>query len=347
MLIEKDKFDRIDESIADVTAAALVAAAFGIRATATRLSGERDSNFRIDAEDGKRFLLKISNSGEEPGVSDLQTQALLHLAAANDTVPVPRVVPALDGAHQHLWHRASGPPVVVRLLTYLPGAPLAAQLTTVELVERVGRALALLDVALAGFSHPADRHDLLWDLQHVDHSEAMLDAIEDRDRRNLARRSLAFFAERVRPRLGSLRHQVVHNDLNPSNILIDRTGCVSGLLDLGDAIRAPLVADVAVAACYHVGVGSRPLQKVAAMLKGYSAVRPLEDQEIAMVAPLIVARLSKIVTISAWRARLHPSNRSYILRNAETSWRSLDLLMGMDLDGAGDALRRSLGRTPA
>lgn len=342
MLIDKEKFDRADASIPDAEAAALVDAAFGVGGTATRLSGERDANFRIDAADGTRFLLKVSNSGEDPSISDLQTQALLHLAHADPTAPTPRIVPDLDGAHQHLWRRSDHASVVVRLFTFLPGAPLASQLTTVNLLENVGRSLAALDKALAHFRHPADRHDLLWDLQHVDHSEDMLESIDDIERRRLARRSIDFFEERVRPRLGGLRRQVVHNDLNPSNILVDHAGAVSGLLDLGDAIYAPLVTDIAIAACYHVGIGDQPLQKVGAMLNGYVAVKPLEDQELDMILPMIIARLSKVVTISAWRARLHPSNRDYILRNAETSWRSLDLLLELDAEAASDTLRRSM-----
>lgn len=340
MLIEKTKFDRIDPPMPEPVAADLARTIFGIVGSASRLTGERDLNYCIQTSDDVRYLLKVSNSGEDASVADLQTKALLHLARTDPEVPVPRIVSTLDGMPQGLWHEPGGHSGVVRLLTFVDGRPLEAELVTSNVLVKIGRSLAQLGAALADFRHPSDEHDLLWDLQHIDHAEEMLAAIPDPSRRSLAERSLAFFEDRVRPRLDQLRRQVIHNDLNPSNILIGRGGGVSGLLDLGDAIYAPLVNDVAIAAAYHVGISGRPLHKVGALLKGYVSVRRLTDEEIGMIMPLIVARLSKIVTISAWRAEAHPTNRPYILRNAETSWRALEALLALDIDGLSSSLRR-------
>jgi Ser/Thr protein kinase RdoA (MazF antagonist) len=45
-----------------------------------------------------------------------------------------------------------------------------------------------------------------------------------------------------------LRAQVIHSDANPENVLV--AGKRLGFIDFGDAIKAPLVFDVAIAASY-------------------------------------------------------------------------------------------------
>ena len=58
----------------------------------------------------------------------------------------------------------------------------------------------------------------------------------------------------VKPRLAGLRHQVIHNDYHLFNVLVaqDDASRVTGIIDFGDMIRAPLVAEVATAAAYQL-----------------------------------------------------------------------------------------------
>src|SRR3954454_12667870 len=46
--------------------------AFGLDASATPLPGELDRNYRLDAADGRRLLLKLHRPDTEPAVLDLQ-----------------------------------------------------------------------------------------------------------------------------------------------------------------------------------------------------------------------------------------------------------------------------------
>ena len=50
-------------------------------------------------DDGRAFVLKITNAAEDPVVTDFQIRALLHIAAQQADVRVPEVVPTLDGEH--------------------------------------------------------------------------------------------------------------------------------------------------------------------------------------------------------------------------------------------------------
>ena len=58
----------------------------------TPLVSERDQNFRLDATNGRRFVVKIANGAEPAQITDFQIQALLHLEASACTVAVPKLV---------------------------------------------------------------------------------------------------------------------------------------------------------------------------------------------------------------------------------------------------------------
>ncbi|HKY45536.1 MAG TPA: hypothetical protein VJM50_20780, partial [Pyrinomonadaceae bacterium] len=63
------------------SAAAIAAEHFGIHATARQLPSERDQNFLLTNNSGKKFVLKIANALEEPAFVEAQNSVLKHLAA--------------------------------------------------------------------------------------------------------------------------------------------------------------------------------------------------------------------------------------------------------------------------
>jgi hydroxylysine kinase len=339
---EAGVLEQIDPEVPEADAERLVAEVFGVTGRAARLQGERDQNFRVTGDDGRRYLLKVANSAEDPDITDLQTRALLHIAEADPGAPTPRVRLTLGGAPQHVWTRAGRPQATVRLLTFLDGVPLSEAATGADVLEAVGAALARLDRALRDFRHPAEAHDLLWDLQHAAWLRPLAAEIEDHHLRALAEAGLALFAEVAAPRLPELRAQLIHNDLNPHNVLVDPAHpTVTGIIDLGDAVRAPLIDDVAVAAAYHVWPGDDPLAGVAAFLRGYQSVLRLDDQEIELLCPLIGGRLAMTAAISSWRAKIHPGESAYILRNLPAAVRGLEQLLRLSPAQAAERLRTS------
>ena len=96
----------------------LARARFGVVGRARALTSERDLNFRIRAEDGRTYVLKVANAAEEAAVLDFQNRALDHIAAADPDLPTPRVVPTTDGA---AMFESQGS--LVRLLTWLALIP--------------------------------------------------------------------------------------------------------------------------------------------------------------------------------------------------------------------------------
>jgi len=95
---------------------------FGIVASVHPLDSERDQNFRLCADDGPDWVLKIANPAEDPAVLDFQTEAMLHIARVDPDLAVPHVKTTLDGNHSHSVEGPDGRRFITRVLSFLPGA---------------------------------------------------------------------------------------------------------------------------------------------------------------------------------------------------------------------------------
>ncbi|HVG48235.1 MAG TPA: phosphotransferase, partial [Rubellimicrobium sp.] len=273
---------------------------FGISGTVSPLASERDTNFRLLAQDGRSFVLKFANSAEPPAITNFQTEALLALERGDPDLPVPKVVRATDGRCEITLAVGRGPEVVLRLLTWVEGEPVATVGVSGGLRRDMGRTLARLGVALARFDHPAASHDLLWDIRNASRLRPMTPSIPDGEMRARVLAELDRFEAEVLPRLPGLRHQVVHNDFNHHNVVVRRSDPdrVSGVIDFGDMVRTALAADVAVAASYLATAADDPVADVAEFLAAYHGVSPLRTEEVELMRDLIVARLVTSIAIT-------------------------------------------------
>nr|WP_255263473.1 phosphotransferase [Pseudomonas aegrilactucae] len=323
-------------------ARAVAAQHFGLHGTCRLLSGERDLNFQLTCSDGTQYVLKVSNAAEDPRVIDFQNQALLHIQQCDPLLPVQRIYPNLGGTYQ-LPVLFDGQPLLVRLLSFVDGVSLnqIAQ-PSAALRSSLGEHLGRLGLALRGFFHPGAGHELLWDLKHASRLDEVIALIEAPEQRQLARRFLDNFQRNALPRLKGLRAQVIHNDLNPHNVIVDaqQPHPVRNILDFGDMVHAPLVNDLAVGAAYQLGNEGDPLQHAAPFIAAYHRVAPLEPVEQELLFDLIATRLVLTVTITNWRAALYPENRAYILRNAPSAWRGLQALADLPREAAQQQIRR-------
>ena len=84
-------------ALSEAEAERLALELYGLRAAATGLPGEYDSNFRLRASDGREFVLKCMHPAREAAFLDLQCAALAHLAACAGHLPLPRVQPNREG----------------------------------------------------------------------------------------------------------------------------------------------------------------------------------------------------------------------------------------------------------
>lgn len=285
---------------------------FGREGHLTRLTSERDLNFRLKAANGESHVLKIANLAEPIESIHFQTEALLHLERTAPGLPVPRVTRTLKGATEVTLPEGN----ILRLLTYLEGEPLHRAQSSAEQSRSMAGLGAALARALRGFDHPAADHDLLWDIKQASRLRALLPAIADKDLRGLIAARLDLFETRVSPALPALRWQVVHNDLNPHNVLVDPAdhARVTGILDFGDMVRTPLICDVAVTASYQIDA-TEPLTSLVTFANAWHAVDQLREDELDLLFDLVATRMITTIAIAGWRATRYPENAPYIMRN--------------------------------
>lgn len=319
---------------------------YKIIGAATLLACERDQIFALKDADGERYVMRFTNPSEDRQVSNFQTEAMLHVAYVAPDYPVPRIIRSVNDEAEVLVVMADGQTSLVRMITFLPGVPMASVPDrSAQQRRNMGRCLAQLDLALRGFFHPAAGHELLWDLKRAANLRDLLPHISDTAGRKLATSALDDFERFALPQLPKLRGQVIHNDLNFSNVMVDESDHaeITGILDFGDMVYGPLINELGVACSYQLSDSDDPLATVAEFLGAYHQTLPLEPAELDILFDLIRARLVMTVCITEWRAALYPENRDYILRNNPGAWRGLNRLAPIGRDSGRAYLRDACG----
>ncbi|MGJ7558699.1 phosphotransferase [Variovorax sp. RB3P1] len=327
-------------NLAPAEVQALVAHLYGMEVGVKALAGERDQNCALESADGVRYVFKISNPSEPVSLVDFQIAAIEHIARTSPSQPVPRVVRMLDGRARGTVAVADGTPTTVRMLTYLEGIQIRETPRTAAQRIAMGRGLAELNLALRDFTHPAATHDLLWNVSAAHRLTVQLDTLVEGPRRALARSFMARFTAHVLPRLASLRAQVIHNDYHLYNVLVapDNPARITGIIDFGDMLHAPLVGEVATAAAFHMSGSADPFEGPAQFVDAYQAVLPLTEPEQDVVADLMATRHLITALISEWRALRYPENRAYILRHNPAAWEGLSQMADLSRHEARDRL---------
>jgi 4-aminobutyrate aminotransferase-like enzyme/Ser/Thr protein kinase RdoA (MazF antagonist) len=313
---------------------------FGVEASSLApLAGERDQNLRVDTTDGRRFLFKISNPADGLSTVEMQAAALRHIERVDPGLPVMRVVPDTVGES---WADVRGPDgrnYPVRLFTFLPGRVTANTALTTQAIRSFGRTTARLGRALRGFFHPAADYEILWDLTHAAKLRLLLSHVSDAARRTQVERVLDRFEARVEPVLPTLRAQVIHGDMSLDNVLLDGDLRVSGIVDFGDMTHAPLVCDLAVSVADVLHGRDDAIDAAEVLIGGYVSVTPLEDEEAALLADLVAARLATEVTVAAWHGGLYPDNAAYLTSSEPGARAFLDAIEATGFDAVARRFR--------
>ncbi len=321
-------------------AAEVAQRAFDIQASAHPLGSERDQNFRLRAGDGREWVLKIANPAEDPAILDMQTQALLHITRVDPELAIPRIKTTPDGALFHQIDGSDGRRFIARVLSFLPGQLLDDATPHPALHRDVGAMTARLARALRGFFHPAARHELLWDLMQAPGLRTRTHHIGEPGRRRVVEEVLDHFDAEVLPKLRKLRAQIIHNDISGLNTLVDGDR-VTGVIDFGDLIHAPMVADIAAPISELIVESTDPIATAAEITAGYHAVTALEDDELGLVFDLVSTRYAMLVAIANWRVGDHPENSDYIMSGVQEYGTLLERMQEWGRDRMYTALRRA------
>ncbi len=345
MLLE----DHATDPTTEVQAERLARELYGLEVSAKRLPGEYDDNFRLQARDGRAFVLKVMHPAREQSFIDLQVRALQRLAERLPNRELPRVVPCMNGRPFTLVTAggAADNSRFVWLLTFVEGSVLAeARPQSPELLHSVGRLLGEIDEALATFSHPAAKRELKWDSARPGWIREFLPLIKEPHRRRLLENSLALFESQVIPGMPGLRHTVIYGDANDYNVLVSPS-CPQprqaiAVIDFGDMHHGITASEPAIAAAYAILGKANPLAAAAAVISGYHSAYPLQENELAVLYALIAMRLAVSVVNSAYRKTLKP-NDAYVTVSEAPAWDALEKLSQIHPRFAHYAFRAACG----
>ena len=231
---------------------------------------------------------------------------------------------------------------IIRLLSYLEGDFLAEVKHSPTLVKAFGVFLANTDLQLQGFNHYTIRaRRYVWDIQHLDLIEPFIQDISEPHNRSIVEYFIQQYSEVVLPRLYELRKSIIHNDANDWNVLVNN-GQITGLIDFGDVVYAPLVQEIAVAITYVIMGKKDPLQWAGYLLNGYHHHFELETMEIDLLYYFIAARLCISVCNSAHSKKLDPKNE-YISISEEPAWELLNVWLSINPVKAKNKFRTAVG----
>lgn len=312
------------------------------------LNSYDDRNYRIETDDRRRYVLKVTNSVDTavPGLIDGQNEMMLHLWAKG--MNVPEVIKNVHGDYICKLDFGTDQLFAVRLLTYLSGKLLASATTFSEqLLLNCGEWLGQLTVNLADFSSAniTARHGFPWALINMPNVRHLLATLPSDEHRRVVLQCVEDFQQNILAKLGSFKYAYIHGDFNEQNILIDGDQVV-GVIDFGDIQYAPRVFDLAIHIAYilitfvtkheaSIELGPR------LVIEGYERrVGRLGTDEMDSLVTCVLARIAQSVTMGYHTHAEQPDN-AYLLTTAEPGWKVLSKLIGLDKEALVASWRQS------
>ncbi|XP_053450178.1 hydroxylysine kinase [Nycticebus coucang] len=336
----------------EVQACALVESVFGFKVSKIQpLPSYDDQNFHVctsrtkDTTDSPtEYVLKISNTetSKNPDLIEVQSHIIMFLKAAG--FPTASVCQTKGDNITSLVSVDSGSEVksyLVRLLTYLPGRPVAEVPVSHQLLYDIGRLAAKLDKTLEKFHHPKlsslQRKNFIWNLKNVPLLEKYLHTLDQNQTREIVEQVIQLFKEEVMTKLSHFRECINHGDLNDHNILIDssKSACgdaeyhVSGILDFSDMSCGYYVFEVAITIMYMMIESKSPMQVGGHVLAGFESIIPLTAAERGALFLLVCSRFCQSLVIAAHSCQLYPENKDYLMITAKTGWKHLQQMFDM------------------
>ena len=321
--------------------AGLLESAYGLIGELTRLPGENE-NYMVRAEDGGTYVLKLADEAVTREVIDLEHRAVEAIHAAVPDIALPRTVLSSNG----LIEAVDGPTGLrARLLEFVPGtAWCEAGGANGAQLRDLGRTLAVVDSVLEGVAHPEALRTHRWNLADASQHRQHVELIGEPERRRILETAFHLYAACAAPGLPDLPHSLIHGDANDENILV-RDGRVAGLLDFGDCLHNPTVCELAIALAYCMLDQDDPLTAGREVVGGYCAERPLSEDELCVLFPLICGRLAMTVTVAAKRRQIDPERTDWFVTE-DRAWTLLTALTKLDPVQAARRLAAGAGVDP-
>ena len=317
---------------------------YQLSGTLTPLVGELDLNFRLRTSTGEEYILKIAHFGENQQQLEMQNAILTYLSDRVSTYQLPRVISAGNGQHILKITDDQNRERLLRLLTWVPGELLAnTRPHSSALLESTGHLTGTITKALSDFQHPGAQRKLRWDLAQADWLQAYSKELKQP---KIVQPFLNDFIKTIKPQIGRLSQQVIHNDANDYNILIDPSQqTASGLIDFGDAVHTLRIADLAILIAYAIMKKPDVLAAAAEVTRGFHQACPLLPEEIKILYTLVGLRLTTTVTVAALNRKESPDHAYHFISEAP-AWKALEKWAALPENLMHYTLRGATGLPP-
>lgn len=314
---------------------------FSLQGTLSPLAGELDLNYKLDTDQGDRFIVKVSRDPETIASIPFQEALLLHLKNSDFKGKIPAIIPNLKGSYKSAIDM-NGVVCVLRVFQWMDGR-LWAKTNPVlsDLRHGLGNHLGQITQNLQGFTHPFAHRNFEWDLSQclwVTEHLHLFNASE------LALINPFINAFKTHQKAyNTLPKSVIHNDANDHNIIVSHALIhpqIIGLIDYGDACYSQTINDLAIACTYGIMDTENPLAACLPIIKGYHESNPLSEQELLHLFHLIGMRLVVSLTKAAMNKKEHPENK-YLFISEKPAWKLLEKWSGVNAKLAYYAFRKA------
>ncbi|MFD3401387.1 aminotransferase [Kribbella sp. NPDC058693] len=325
-------------------AAEYVRATYGIEGEVTELGSQQDANFLVSAADAQ-YVLKVSNAAftrEDLAAQDL---AAAEVARQEPDIQVPVAVPGPDGSTVQPIAFGGGP-TYARLVTFVAGDVLSdSAYLAPEIVAALGDLAARTSRALAGLGGEVPARSLQWDLRNAAEVVTRLaDFVTVPGGPDAARAAASTAAKALAPYAGNLPLQVIHGDLTDDNVIaaVDADGRRRpvGVIDFGDLTESWSIAELAVT-CTSLLYHSPDLSTMLPAIVAYDRIRPISDDELAALGPLVVLRAAALMVSGQQQTQVDRDNR-YASENLAREWAIFEQATSVPLEVLTELIRASI-----
>ncbi len=335
--------------VSDAQAEEILAAHYGLRATATSLGSQQDKNFVVTGVDGEiAGVLKIANPAFNATEIEAQDVAAERIADAEPSLRIAVPLPNLAGQKCTAITGLVDGTAYARLLRYLPGGTVQdSGYLSPTAVTGLGEVAGKVSRALEGFSHAGLDRVLQWDLRY---GTAVVAELISHVTDPLQREPLDVAAHeawaRIAQHIDDLPRQAVHLDLTDANVVVSGRGDPDGVIDFGDLSDSWAVSELAITVSSVLGhPGSEPVSILPAV-RAFHSIRPLTTAEVDAMWPLLVLRTAVLIVSGAQQATLDPDNE-YLAKQSRSEWRMFEQATSVPIDVMTELIKADLGLAAA
>lgn len=173
-----------------------------------------------------------------------------------------------------------------------------------------------------GFQHPGfDSSKQQWDLSQIHRIKSyIMIATHDDAEQKLLTHVYNNFINEVIPKLGNLKKQIIHGDVNDENIIVLPNQCGDGhevvsIIDFGDVSISYRVFEVAICMMYVIMLRVRQgdthkeaIRMAGHLLQGYQSIHGLSQSGLDLLYWSVAARFFQSIVIGKYKQSLEPEN---------------------------------------